>query len=411
MTARSNCATRCCAPWRHALQAGFMVAVALVFFGPPQIARAQDDAAIRTPRVTVTTVTRDEIVQIVPVSGSLLPRREILIYPQVSGFVVDEILADVGDTVARGDVLARVDARTLQAQLAQAQAEEARAQASVRQAQSQIASAEASQAQADAALTRAQELNRTGTVSGAGLEDAVAAARTAEAAAESARDGLAVSQAGVLQAAAQTLIAALNLEHAQIVAPSDGLISVRNGQTGAITAMSGDPFFRLIENGVIELEAEVIETALGQISVGNSVRLNIAGVGAVDGNVRLVSPTVDPATRLGNIRISTPAQDGLRGGVFASAEVIVDRHTGLGVLATAVQTSGDETYVLQVRDGILQRQPVVAGVLWQNRREILSGLSEGDVVVARAAAFFGDGDTVIAVPLELPFGATSEAGK
>ncbi|KMK68356.1 efflux RND transporter periplasmic adaptor subunit [Puniceibacterium sp. IMCC21224] len=387
----------CPAQFRDSLIA--LLTGAALAFGPlPLAAQDSDSGAANAPRVTVTRAVRDEIVTTVPVSGSLLPRNEILIYPQVSGFVVDEILADVGDIVAAGDVLARINARTLQAQLAQAQAEQARAEAGVRQAQSQITSAEASQVQAEAALARARELNRTGTVSGAGLEDAVAAAQTARAAADSARDGLAVAQAAVQQAAAQASVAALDLDHATIVAPTGGLISARNGQSGSITAMSGDPFYRLIDGGVIEVEAEVIETALGQISTGDPVTLRIAGLGEVSGTVRLISPTVDPATRLGTIRITTGAQDGLRAGVFASGEVIVDRHEGLSVLSSAVQNTGTESYVLRVRDGHLQHQPVIAGVIWQNRREILTGLDEGDDVVARAAGFFGDGDAVIAVP-------------
>ncbi len=351
-------------------------------------------AGPRVPRVSVAMAEIGELIVQVPVSGSLLPRTEILIYPQVSGFIVEQVFVDVGDRVAAGDVLAQMNARTLQAQLAQAEAERTRAEAAVRQARSQIASAEANQSQADAALERATRLANSGNVSTASLDTARASAETARATAASATDGLAVSQAMVAQAAAQADIARLNVENATITAPVDGLILAKTVEVGAITAMGGDPMFRLIKDGLIEIEAEVIETALGQIKVGDRVALDIAGVGQVEGSVRRLSPFVDDATRLGTVRIETAAQEGLRAGLFAAGLIITDRHEGITVPASAVLTDSKATFVLKVKDGVVHRQKVTAGLIWEKRREILEGVAEGDVVIEKAGSFFTDGDKV-----------------
>ncbi|MGV8989274.1 MAG: efflux RND transporter periplasmic adaptor subunit [Cypionkella sp.] len=354
-------------------------------------------AEVRIPAVNAVEAVQGPVEAQVPVSGTLIARNEVLIYPQVAGLILTDLLVDVGDEVQAGQALAKIDPRTLTSQLAQAEASEQSATAAVRQAENQIQSAKASLAQAEAALVRAQSLSRSGNVSGAGLDTAVADAGTARAAAASADDGLAVAKAALRQTAAQTDIARLNLSNAVIVAPVSGVIAARAAQAGSITSLAGDPLFRIIEGGKIEVEAEVIETALGQIAVGDAVQLNIAGVGQIAGRVRLISPTVNAANRLGLVWIETTGPAKLRIGTFASGVITTDQHEGLMVPAMAVQVSGDKTYVLQVIDGVLHQRDVTAGLIWKDRREILSGLSEGDVVVSRASAFFADGDHVDAI--------------
>lgn len=362
------------------------------------------------PSVTAATAERHEMIGRVPVSGTLVARREILIYPQVSGYTIDSIAVDEGDFVAEGDVLAQLNDTTLQAQYAQAQAEAARAQAAVSQASSQIASADASKTQADAALSRTSRLRSSGNVSQATLDDAQANAQTAAAAAQSARDGLAVAQAQMQQAQAQLRIAQLNLDHATLLAPASGLISQRNGQIGAIAASGGEPIFRLIQDGVVEVQSEVIETALAQISDGDPAQIDIAGLGRVNGKVRLIAPTVDPVNRLGTVLISLDSTESLRSGLFAGGWIITDRRDSVTVPATAVLTDGTQNYVLRLQDGVVERRDVAAGLIWDNRREILTGLAEGDVVIAKAGAFFGDGDRVQPVFPEQPAASGDASG-
>ncbi|WP_417807216.1 efflux RND transporter periplasmic adaptor subunit [Thioclava sp.] len=349
------------------------------------------------PLVTVATASIAPVVGRISVSGTLVARNEILIYPLISGFNISALNVDVGDYVHKGDVLAELNRQTLEAQLMQARAANTQAEAAVRQAASQINSAQASQIQAQAALERTNKLNASGNVTQVSVDQALAGARTAQAAVQAATDGQAVAQAQQAQAEAALRIAEFNLDHARILAPADGLISARSGQVGAIAAASGDPIYRLIVNGTLEVEAEVIETDLGQVTVGDSTELSVAGVGEVGGTVRLISPTVDPQTRLGTIRIGVPLQDSLRSGLFSSGWVTTQHHDGVTVPVTAVLTDADGTYVQLLDKDVITRRPVVTGLIWQNRREILSGLSAGDAVVAKAGAFFGNGDHVTPV--------------
>ncbi len=358
---------------------------------------AQDAVAPKAPKVTVVTAMTSEVVNRVAVSGSLVPRTEILIYPQVSGYNIQSFNVDVGDTVRAGDVLAEMNSATLVAQFAESEAKYAGAEAAVRQASSQIASAQASLSQAEAALKRNEKLHKQDIVSTSALDDAVAAEQTARAAFIAATDGQSMAQAQLLQADSMRDVARVSLDQATIRAPADGLISARSGKLGAIATSAGEPIFKMISGGIIEIAVEVIETGLGQVNVGDKVELNIASIGKVAGVVRLIAPTVDPATRLGIVLIETSANPRLRTGLFASGWIVTDQHNALTVPATAVLMETNGAYVLKVVNGILEKRSITAGVIWNDRREILTGLNNGDVVVVKAGAFFADGDRIMPV--------------
>ena len=91
--------------------------------GAPATAFAQAPASAATsqqpstgPAITVTNAKRAEIVQSVVVSGSMIARDEVLVTPEVDGFVITELLAEEGDRVAAGQVLARLSRTTLEVQ-------------------------------------------------------------------------------------------------------------------------------------------------------------------------------------------------------------------------------------------------------------------------------------------------------
>ena len=349
------------------------------------------------PRVTVAPVEMAEVVARVAVSGTLVAREEVLVTPQVSGFPIEALVHDVGDRVAAGEVVARLDDRTLQAQLMQAEAELARARAAVRQARSQIDSARANADEAASALDRTRRLRDAGTTTQAVLDQSVAAELTARATLQAAQDGLAVAEAQVQQAQAARDIAALNARNAIIRAPVSGVIAERAGRVGAVAGGTGEPLYRIIRDGAVELEAEVIETELGAVAVGQAAELRVAGIGPVAGEVRRVSPTVDPVTRLGTVRISLVA-DGLRPGLFATGWIVTERRTAPTVPVASVLTDAGGDHVLALDGDTLVRRNVTAGLVSDDLREIVDGVAADDVVVARAGGFFAAGDRVDPVP-------------
>lgn len=372
------------------------------------ISAASAEPAVASATVEAARVT--EVLAQVPVSGTLVPRQEVQVFPQVSGFEIREILAEAGDQVAEGQVLVRLSDDTLRAQLAQAEAEHQRAEAGVAQAKSQIASADAALAQAASALQRAQKLKQSGNTAQASLDQAVAAEAAARAQASVTQDGVAVAQAVVAQATAARDIARLNLARTEIRAPVAGVITLRNAELGTIASPGDAPLFTLVAGGEIELAAEVIETALPALTPGAPAAITVAGIGVIAGEVRLVPARVDVVTRLGVARISLTDSARLRPGLFASGWITTDRHDAVTVPATAVLAEGLVERVQVVANGKVESRAIDAGLLWQGRREIVDGLKAGEVVIARAGAFFRDGDPVNAVraqPAPAPTGATA----
>ena len=368
-----------------------------------QGAQAQDGNARSLPVVTVATVTEQVVEALAPISGTVVPGEEVLVFPEVAGPPLRALLHDVGETVAQGDVLARLEDRTLASQLAQADAELARATAALGQARSQVASAQAQKDEAARERERAARLLESGAITQTALDQAVLADLTAQAAFDAARDGQAVAAAQVAQAQASRDIAALNLENAVIRAPVSGLITERLARVGALAGAAGEPMFRIVRDGVLEVEAEVIETELGRVTVGQTARLRIAGLDDLAGRVRRVSPTVDAQSRLGTIRI-TIGGDGLRPGLSATGSVVTTSRKGHAVPLSAIQSDAAGDYVLAVQDGLLSRKDIVVGIVSGDMREVVSGVEVGDIIVTRAAGFFAAGDRVQPV-------AAAESGK
>lgn len=346
------------------------------------------------PSVTVEPVRIAEVQDRVPISGSLVPREEVLVFPKVTGYAVTDLFADVGDQVAKGQELARLQDDTLSALYAQAEAENARAKAAAQQAESQIGSADATLAEATAGLERARRLRQSGNNSQAALDQAVTAEAGARAAAEAARDGLSVARAAMAQSDAAHRIARLNLDNSRILAPVDGTVVARNANIGELSGSSAQPMFTIVTRGEIELAAEVIETAIARLRIGAPVELQVSGIGSMSGEIRLLPAQVDPATRLGTLRVALDGGENLRSGLFASGWIVVNKRDALTVPVTAILADGDGDHVQVLKDNMIETRPVKAGLIWNGRREVREGLAEGEVVLTRAGAFFRTGDHV-----------------
>ncbi|WP_187277946.1 biotin/lipoyl-binding protein, partial [Methylobacterium sp. WL18] len=151
---------------------------------------AVPDASAIAPAVTVVPVQRREIVERAVVTGTLVPRDEILVAPEVEGLRITELLVEEGDRVTKGQVLARLSQEMIVTQEASNVAAVARAEAAIVQARSQIVQAEAASVEAKQSLERAQSLAKTGNATAAVLEQRVSAAQGAEGRLAAAKGGL-----------------------------------------------------------------------------------------------------------------------------------------------------------------------------------------------------------------------------
>jgi len=362
---------------------------------PPQ---ASSEATLAAP-VTVVRVARAHFSETVLVTGSLVAREEVLVGPEVEGLRVTEVLADEGMRVKKGDVLARLVSDTLEAQLAQNDAALARAQAASAQARSGIVQAEARLLEANNAFERAKPLRAAGHLAESAYDQREQAARTAEAQLLAARDGLKVAEAEKGQIEAQRRELLWRRGRTEVIAPADGIVSRRMARIGGFAAGSAEPMFRIVANAEVELDAEIPETRLSAVRVGQPARLEVAGVvGEVIGSVRLVSPEIDKNTRLGRVRVYLGDNGALRVGSFARGVIETATGEGLALPLTAVLFGSEGPLAQLIRNNRVETRKISVGLATGSMVEVRAGLSQGDLVVARSGTFLRDGDLVRPLP-------------
>ena len=349
------------------------------------------------PAVTVLKLQPTELVENLLVTGSLIPREEILIHPEIEGLKITEILVEEGDHVEAGQVLARLSRDGLNAQMEQWAATLEMSKAQIAQAQSQIAEAEAALGQSTPALQRALDLLKTNAGTQAIVEQRAADQKANEARLTNAKNGLNVAIADQANKQAQWNELKVRLARTEIRAPVAVVVSLRTARIGSVASALNEPMFRLIAKDEIELEAEVPELGLAKLSPGQSAQVVLGPDLSVTGHVRLVSTEVDKSTRLGTVRIALPEDKRIRIGSFAKATIEISRKNTIALPVAALQYDGSNPYAQLVVESHVVERKVVPGLMTQGMVEIKGGLNSGDMVIARAGAFLRDGDAVTPV--------------
>lgn len=356
-------------------------------------------AAEVLPAITVSTVGTRELTDVVLASGLISAVEEVQVAPLIEGQQIEAILADVGDRVTEGQVLARLSTSTLELQKSQLAAQVAAAKAQVAQAEAALIEARASSDEAGRVNDRTKALRAQGTASQAAADQAQAAATSAEAGVLVAQQQLESAHASQTLAEAQAANIDLQLARTEVKAPVSGEITARNAKIGAIASASGQPMFTLVRDGALELRADVAERDVLRLAAGQSATLKLAGSDKpLTGTVRLVEPVIDTTTRLGRARIALPEGSPVRAGMFAEATILITRREAVAVPVTAVGSANGETTVMRVSDGIVSRVEIETGIRDGGWVEVLSGLTPGDIVVTKAGAFVRPGDRINPVP-------------
>jgi RND family efflux transporter MFP subunit len=321
------------------------------------------------PAMTVTTV-KPVLAQWqtrLAADGSVAAWQEVAISPEVGGFRIADVLVNVGDTVRRGQVLAVLSTTSLSHDLAQQKAA--------------LAEARAALAEASANAARARKLQDSGAISAQQISQYLTAEQTARARVQAAEARIESEQ--------------LRLNQTSVIAPDDGVISVRAATAGAL-ARVGEELFRLIRQGRLEWRAEVPGAELFRIREGQSVELALPDGSTVTGTVRTVAPTVDPQSRKGVVYVDIGSvEGGLRAGMFASGRFNLGRSNALTVPAASVIMRDGFSYLFKVDgENRVRLSKVETGRREGDRIEVTAGLSAEDVVVDSGVGFLADGDTV-----------------
>ncbi|MCS6967337.1 MAG: HlyD family efflux transporter periplasmic adaptor subunit [Cytophagales bacterium] len=418
---------------------GSIAIVALVIFAA--IARRQ--GWIGTPKATeviLAKVRRSDIVEKISASGKVQPETEVKLSPLVSGEVI-EVLVKEGDSVTTGQVLVKIKPDNLRSILERAEANLNAQRANLAQAKARVEQAKAQLIRRKQELDRTKILHAQKAVSDADLETATANYEIAQAELQSAEQSVEAARFTVLSAEAQVKEASENLSFTVITAPMSGIVSKLNIEKGervvGTSQMAGTELLRIADMSTMEVRVDVNENDIIRVKKGDSAIVE------VDSYAYQGIKFIGVVTQIANSAKETPGQSSdaitefevririlrhsyeqlikerggeepFRPGMTANVEIITNRKNGVLAVPLAAVTTRTEkkpTEATLVADdpntpqivreekkaafkeaiqevvfinqhGKAKMVKVKTGISDFENIEILSGLKEGDEVVA-----------------------------
>jgi len=315
----------------------------------------------------VATVAASELTRVLPLSGSLAPLLQTTVKSRVSGEVL-EVLVREGQAVKRGDLLARIDTRNLQAQL-----------------DSQQAALE--KARADLALAK---LNRDNS------QALLTEHYISQNAYDSAASTYAASVASAKLAEAQVRQAQLSVDFAAVRAPFDGVIASRTAQPGE-NVSPDSPLLTMVDLSRLELQAPAPAAEIPGVHAGQIAKFRVDGFGSrqFEGKVVRINPMTEAGSRSIMLYLAVDNTDGaLKSGMFAQGELALDPSMPRNAVPlAAVHTDTGVPYVYAYADGKLNRRTLTLGLQSPEKGlvEVRDGLAPGDIVVVAKLIDIKDG--------------------
>lgn len=362
--------------------------------------------AAEVKNVSLAKVAKSSIEDFYEATGTVKARTATQISANMMGRIVS-FPAREGDTVSRGQILVEIDNSESRTQLQKAQAGLKEAEAalveidrSVEAASAGVKTAEASKQIAEITFGRIKELFARKSASAQEFDEAESKLKMATSNLEQAKANVQTIlsrkkqiNARIEQAKADIANTKVYEGYSRITAPVSGIIVKKFAESGAIAA-PGVPLVSIEDNSQYQLEVGVEESRLNLIRVGNrvQVRIDALGQGEFFGAVAEILPSADAASRTSTVKIALTANPLLKSGLYGLARFPVAQKEAITVPQTAIVQRGQLTGVFVVgENGAAQFRIVTTGKTSEGAVEILSGVSEGDEIVASEVAGLTDG--------------------
>jgi RND family efflux transporter MFP subunit len=175
------------------------------------------------------------------------------------------------------------------------------------------------------------------------------------------------------------------LAYSSICAPFDGVVTRRFVQRGDL-AVPGRALIEVENQGALRLEAQVPESLVGRLSLGDLIEVRVDAAGkSLQGKITEIAPASDPASRTTLVKIDLAHAEGLRSGQFGRARIPSTSTPRIRLPESAVFSRGQLDFVYVNDAGVARLRIVRTGRKSDGRVEILSGLEPGEEVVADPA--------------------------
>jgi RND family efflux transporter MFP subunit len=352
----------------------------------------ETDTARRPPSIAAASSVLDA-------SGYVVARRQATVSSKLTG-KVEEVLVEEGMRVEKGQIVARLDDATQQAQVHLAEAQVDASQAALAEIEAQLRAARLER-------DRLREMAERQLTSAASLDSAEAVYDALAAKLETGKENVGVAMSNVA-------LARDALDNMTIRAPFGGMVVSKNAQPGEMISpvSAGGGFTRtgictIVDMESLEIEVDVNEAYIQRVSSGQrvSATLDAYPTWQIPAEVIAIVPTADRQKATVRVRIGFLERDGrvLRDmGVkvaFLGSEAPAEPEQELqGVLIAreALHDDADGAFVWRISNGIVERRGVeVSGSLDRERVLVLRGLAVGDTVIRSAEGGLSAGQKVV----------------
>ncbi|HZZ41705.1 MAG TPA: efflux RND transporter periplasmic adaptor subunit [Tepidisphaeraceae bacterium] len=313
--------------------------------------------------------------------ASISANQETAVLPQANGYL-KQFTVDIGDPVKKGELLAEIESPDVDAQLVQAKASVAQAQANLVKGQNDLDLAQTT-------LTRYEGFSKTGGVTQQQLDEKRSAFTQA-------KSDLAADQANVKVAEAnvQRLTALQGFE--KIYAPFDGVVTARNFDVGALmSATNPTPMFKIADTHVFRVYTNVPQPYVQSVRVGDEVAISVRNYPdrKFTGVVTRTAGALDPTSRTLRYEVDVPNKEGLLyAGMYGEAHITANQEKPPMVVPTsAVVFDSGGTKVWVVDQGKARVDKVDVGRDFGTEMEIVNGLKGDEQVVTNPGEKLADG--------------------
>lgn len=398
---------------RISLGAGLLLLLVLIPAWPSVRRWSQAQEAVDLARLRIATVTRGDLVRDVSAQGRIVAANHPRLFSPAQGIV--SLAVKAGESVSRGQVLARIESPELETQLAQErsrlqslESDLARSRLSNRQRNlTNEQTAELRRVNLESArreLARAEKLHAEGLLNEVDLERSRDTLRRAEVELKQISEGAGLEREALdfeaadraQQAERQRLVVAeleRRVRELTIAAPFDGLVAtVEVEDRDAVQANA--PLLTVVDLSAFEVEVRIPDTYADEAVAGTPAEIELGGR-TWPGELTAVSPEVTGSQVEGTVAFTGPQPAGLRQSQRVSVRLLLERRPDVLKVARGPYLDGGGRKVYVLEDGLARLREIRTGATSLSEVEITDGLQPGEQILLSDSEQFNGAETVL----------------
>jgi membrane fusion protein (multidrug efflux system) len=374
-------------------------AIIVFFFFTTSLYANDNDVPVTVEVIQPVNKTMEEYAKVI---GNCKSEKRSSFGSRITG-IIEKLLVDEGVRVKKGQVLAQLDQSDYILSLKLTKLQYNNSVDQVDKGEAEIKRTTMNLATSKKDLQRVQDLLKKGFTQQQKLDHSQNSFESAQAASIQAKIGLKILKTQVEFLTTQVMIAQKKVKDCLILAPFDGIISIRHANLGE-WIKSGQPIFTIEKDNPIEVKGEISEIYLDKLYPGMPVRVVVDGLYSPSNNqgrsyetsLKEIGATVDPKHRTIEITVQIDNfKYQLKPGLFARMQVIFTRKEKvISIPQTSIISKPDGDHIFIIKNDRAHLQKIKTGIKDDGMVEIISGLDKKDVIVSTGQNQLSGGEKI-----------------